>query len=201
MQRNLLMITILALIGVLVWLIVGWQPQQHNSPPFELASPPQGGDFTLEAFQGRISLSDFRGQVVLLYFGYTWCPDICPTNLSLIGAILGELSPAERKRVQPLFISVDPDRDTLQRLKTYTEYFHPDLIGLTGSKTTLTKVSQQYGAAYQINKVDHLDHYTVDHTADTYLIDSQGHLVKVLPHGTEAEALLRSVRGLLVQND
>ena len=124
MKKTFLIAAIALLLGVLTWLLFGWQPVQELEHRTPLAEVPKGGDFVLQGPGGRVSLSDFRGKVVLIYFGYTWCPDICPTNLSLFSRVLSELNPTELARIQPLFISVDPRRDTLPRLKEYTEYFH-----------------------------------------------------------------------------
>jgi protein SCO1 len=197
MQKRGFIITLLALLGLLVWLVVGWQPksERENHPP--LVETPRGGDFTLSSDQGPVSLSDFRGQVVLIYFGYTWCPDICPTSLSLIGAVMDSLKAEERSRVQPLFISVDPERDSLERLKSYVSYFNPELEGLTGSASQLAEVARRYGAAYQIVKQGNETDYPVDHSADTYLVDPHGHLVKAFPHGIQKDVLVKAIRELL----
>ncbi|MET0091058.1 MAG: SCO family protein [Candidatus Thiodiazotropha sp.] len=197
MNRRGFMITVLALLGLLTWLVLGWQPQPDEEPDAPLAEIPRGGDFTLMSDQGPVSLSDFHGRVVLLYFGYTWCPDICPTNLSLIGSVMDSLTEQERARVQPLFISVDPQRDTVERLKTYVSYFHPSLIGLTGSDTELAGVARQYGAAFRIVKQGTETDYPVDHSADTYLLDQQGRLIKSFPHGVQQDVLVKAVRELL----
>ena len=198
MQRYLLIFVILLLAGALAWLAVGWQPPSEEAPDSGLASVPEGGAFTLDSYRGPVSLDDFRGKVVLLYFGYTWCPDICPTNLSLISAVLNEMPAEEQERVQPIFISVDPDRDTVQRLKEYTEYFHPSMLGLTGSESAIAEAAKRYGAAYRmVKEAGDETNYAVDHTADTYLIDREGRLVRAIPHGSQVDELLISVRALL----
>ena len=198
MQSYLLITVILLLTGALTWLAVGWQPPGDDVSDTGLASVPEGGAFTLDSYRGPVSLDDFRGKVVLIYFGYTWCPDICPTNLSLISTALNEMSAEERERVQSLFISVDPDRDTVERLKEYTEYFHPGMLGLTGSESAIAEATKRYGAAYRMVKEEgDLTNYAVDHTADTYLIDREGRLVRAIPHGAQVDELLASVRALL----
>jgi protein SCO1/2 len=197
MQKRGFIITLLALLGLLVWLVFGWQPKSERENHPLLVETPRGGDFTLSSDQGPVSLSDFRGQVVLIYFGYTWCPDICPTSLSLIGAVMDSLTAEERSRVQPLFISVDPERDTLERLKSYVSYFNPELVGLTGSASQLAEVAGRYGAAYQIVKQGNETDYPVDHSADTYLVDPHGHLVKTFPHGIQKDVLVKAIRELL----
>ena len=197
MQRPILIVVSLTLAAALAWMLLFWQPQNNNHTSIPLQAAPQGGDFSFDSYRGEVSLKDFRGSVVLLYFGYTWCPDICPTNLSMISAILDEFPAAERARVQPIFISVDPARDSVQRLKEYVEYFHPSLLGLTGDAATIAEVAEQYGAAYQIHAKSGDDNYVVDHTADTYLIGTDGKLAKTLPHGTDLEDLMAAVRELL----
>ena len=197
MQRLSLIITMILLSGALAWMLLIWHPQAGTPADDELLNSPQGGDFTLQSDQGPVSLNAFRGKVVLLYFGYTWCPDICPTNLAMISTLLVELSDKERAGVQAIFISVDPARDSVERLKSYVAYFNPKLLGLTGSEAEIAEVAQRYGAAYKIHKEAGQTDYVVDHTADTYLIDMDGHLVKSFPHGTSVEELLASVRELL----
>ena len=102
-------------------------------PALPTTSAPTGGDFTLQSATGPVTLKDYRGKVVLLYFGYTYCPDICPTSLTATAQALGQLAPAELARVQTLFVSVDPERDTPARLKDYGAFFHPSIIGVTGT--------------------------------------------------------------------
>ncbi len=200
MQKYLLIAAVAFLLGLLSWLLFGWPPSDqalpHATPP-SLSRAPTGGDFTLQGPEGTVSLSDFRGKVVLIYFGYTWCPDICPTNLAMFSRVLNELTPEEAERVQPIFISVDPRRDSMARLKEYTVYFHPRLIGLTGSDEQVAEVAALYGVAYRAVNPETEENYAVDHSADSYLIDPQGRLVQRFPHGSTAEALLQAIRSLL----
>ncbi|MES9945971.1 MAG: SCO family protein [Candidatus Thiodiazotropha sp.] len=203
MQRIGLYLAIVAAGGVLAWLLLFWNPvsdEGHVAINPTLATEPKGGDFSLISSHGPVALSDYRGKVVLLYFGYTWCPDICPTNLALISTTLSAMDDREREQIQPLFISVDPDRDTPQRLKEYVEYFHPSLMGLTGSTSEIDEIVARYGAAYRIvdKKVD--GPYVVDHTADTYIIDKQGKLVRRMAHGSSAEEILGALGPLLQEN-
>jgi protein SCO1/2 len=197
MQKSFLIAVIALLLGVLSWLLFGWQTIQEPAVTPRVAEAPKGGDFTLQGPQGPVSLSDFRGQVVLLYFGYTWCPDICPTNLALFSRVLNELKPAELSQVQPIFVSVDPRRDNLARLQEYTEYFHTRLLGITGSDAEVAQAAALYGVAYRAVNPNTDENYAVDHSADTYLIDQQGHLLQRLPHGSSEERLLKAIRDLL----
>jgi protein SCO1/2 len=186
-------IIILVLVATLVWVVFFWQPQ---SEPGILFSPGEakGGDFTLQSPRGPLSLEDLRGKVVLIYFGYTWCPDICPTNLTLMSAALSRLSLDEVEKVQGIFISVDPKRDTLERLATYTQYFNDNLIGATGSEGEIEEIARRYGAAYRIVKQDSATDYVVDHTSETYVVDPQGKLAEILPHGSLPGRILEVVR-------
>lgn len=200
MQRTLLLAAIALLSGILAWLLFFWKPAEISpvgGDAAALVEAPLGGDFTLNSYRGAVSLADFRGRVVLLYFGYTWCPDICPTNLALFSRVLNELTPAELEQVQALFVSVDPRRDSPERLREYSTYFHERLIGITGSEQEVARVAALYGVAYRAVNPDTDANYAVDHSANSYLIDRQGRLIESLPHGTPAPVMLRAVRSLL----
>jgi protein SCO1/2 len=163
-----------------------------------LAQTPTGGDFRLTSPDGPLGLSDLRGKVVLIYFGYTWCPDICPTNLAILALALRQLTDAEREGVQVLFVSVDPARDTLDRLRQYTRFFHPGIIALTGTDAEVAAAAERYGAAYQrAEDSGTAMGYLVDHSAYTYLVDQEGRLVDTLDHATPAEQIVERVRSLL----
>lgn len=163
----------------------------------EQSVAPEGGDFTLQSANGPVSTTAFRGKVVLLYFGYTQCPDICPSSLSLMAQALNELTPAELKRVVGLFVSVDPKRDTTARLAEYVGYFHPNFIGLTGTPEQVAAAAKRYGAQYSFTDAeDSAMGYTVDHSATIYLIDPAGVLRFAFPHGTSPETLLGAIRML-----
>ncbi len=146
--------------------------------------PGLGGDFTLQSATGPVSLSDFRGKAVLLYFGYTFCPDVCPTTLATIRAALQELPADQRERVQVIMISVDPERDTPRRLAEYTRYFDPSFIGLTGTPDQLAQILKQYRAvAAKVPNEKDPEHYAVDHSAHTYLIGPDGGVLGLIPYG------------------
>ncbi len=195
MTRPRLILLLLAMLALLAGLGL-WLGHRSGSG-LPLAAPPRGGDFTLLSAQGPVSTQAFRGKVVVVYFGYTYCPDICPTSLATLGATLGQLSPAELAQVQPLFVSVDPQRDTPARLKEYAAFFHPKLIGLTGSPQTLAAAAKAYGASYSFQPPDARGNYVVDHSAFTYLVDPQGHLADTLPHGASPEDTAAAIRRLL----
>ena len=161
-----------------------------------LAADP-GGDFTLTTHDGApYSTQSSRGQVLVLVFGYTWCPDVCPTLLAAVAAALAALG-EDANRVQPLFVSLDPDRDTPRKLRAYVTSFHPRIIGLTGSAQVLKRVAAQYNVRYQFVGRDSQENYTLDHTASFYVVDTAGRLARLLPYGLPPQALVEAVRELL----
>ncbi len=144
--------------------------------------PPQPvTDFTLQSSEGLVSLSDYRGKFVLLYFGYTYCPDICPATLSVLSKALKR---ADRvaDQFQVLFVSVDPRRDTPQRLEEYVRFFNPAFVGLTGSAAEVDSVTKSFGIYYNLNDSESQDDYTVDHTSRIIVIDPEGNLRLLWSH-------------------
>lgn len=159
-----------------------------------------GGDFHLTASDGKpYSLADSRGHIVVLSFGYTFCPDVCPTALATISAALNSIGKAA-EQVDPLFISVDPDRDTPEKMRQYTRYFHPNLIGLTGSEAEIADIAKRYHARFEFVGKGETPNYTIDHTANLYVIDRKGKLMAVLPHGLPPQALADSLLSALNQS-
>jgi protein SCO1/2 len=186
----------------LAWFVFIWeapktqsQLSQHLLEP--LQTSPKGGDFILESATGRISLTDFRGNVVLLYFGYRSCPDICPTSLAALSSAWRELSEDEQNNVQLLFVSLDPERDTPILLKEYVDYFRANILGLTGTETVLSQLAKQYGVAYRKVESDSALGYLLDHSASIYLLDQQGQLSTTLMHGITAEQIVAHIQNLL----
>ncbi len=188
----LIILGLAALSAVFFW----WQKTQ--TPQSSLSAPPKGGDFTLTSAAGPVSLHDFKGKVVLLYFGYTYCPDICPTSLGNLSLAWRKLAPKQRDKVQILFVSVDPRRDTPQRLKQYVDFFEANIIGLTGDKHTLDEITRRYGVVYKFTPVKNsrMD-YLVDHSAFIYVIDPSGKLVTQLAHGVSPDSIVQTLTPLL----
>ncbi|MCU7846138.1 MAG: SCO family protein [Candidatus Thiodiazotropha sp. (ex Monitilora ramsayi)] len=157
-----------------------------------------GGDFILHSSQGKFSLKQLRGKVVLLFFGYTQCPDVCPTSLSILAQALNELSEDELKSIQALFVSVDPKRDTFEALDEYVSYFHTNLMGITGSESEIAEVAKRYGAQYEEVALEGSSFgYAVNHSAETYLITPEGELRFMFPHQTPSFVILEAIRYLL----
>jgi protein SCO1/2 len=147
-----------------------------------------GGRFALNDASGRErKLDEFRGRLVLLYFGYAYCPDVCPTDLAAIGGALRALGP-QAAQVQPIFVTLDPQRDTPDVLRQYVAAFHPSFIGLRGSEAQTREVALRYKVFYE--KVGEF----IDHAAFTFLIDRDGKYVAFFPPGTRAERMAAMVK-------
>lgn len=170
----------------------------HSNETTAVTSYRNSGDFTLRAPDGPLSLRDLRGKVVLIFFGYTSCPDVCPLTLARINASFSALTSEELKRVQALFITLDPERDTAERLREYTSYFHPNIIGLTDSAKGIKSVTGQFGVRYTRKEVPNSAlGYLISHPTDILLLDREGQFVRSFPHDTDVNQLLSGIRGLL----
>jgi protein SCO1/2 len=173
-------------------------PEVINVAPF-----PDGGDFRLQSARGPVSLASMRGQVVLLFFGYITCPDICPTTFGTLQQAASGLTSEERKQLRIAFISVDPERDTPPVLDAYAAAFSAPAVGLTGSRAQIDAVVEQYGAQYsRIEMPGSALRYGIEHSAAVYLIDQRGRLRLLLRHTAsparfagEIRRLLRDTRG------
>ena len=175
----------------------GAEPQRSAAEIMDIlmwAREPVGGPFALIDHTGAArSERDFRGKLLLIYFGFTYCPDICPTDLQNIGLALDQLG-AVSDKVQPLFVTVDPDRDTPPHLAQYVQMFHPRLIGLTGDASAIRAAADAYKVYYAKVSNERGDDYTVDHTAFTYLIGADGKYLGFLPPGTAPERIADILR-------
>lgn len=166
-----------------------------EGPPPEppLAGATIGGAFTLTNAAGtRMSDTDFRGQYRLVYFGYSFCPDVCPVDLNYMSLGLREFerqSPDRAARITPIFISVDPARDTPEVLVRFARQFHPRLVALTGSEAEIADVARKYAVQYSRVPGSNAESYLVAHTQLVYLMDPDGRPLALIPHdepGTEA---------------
>lgn len=156
-----------------------------------------GGPFLLTDHHGRRrSLDEFRGKVVLLYFGYTFCPDVCPTDLVAISKTIEAFGPSGEK-IQPLFVTLDPERDTIEQLGLYVTHFHPRLIGLTGTLQEIGKVTELYKVYFKKVPAREGPHYFLDHSAYIFVLDEQGKYYGTFPPGTSTKRLTSVVWELL----
>lgn len=196
-------ITLLAgiLAGLALVFLISWAIGSALSPysfnGMVLQSPQPAVNFTLTSqFDQKISLSDYHGKLVLLYFGYASCPDVCPNTLiELKGAchLLGN----QVDDVQVLMITVDPERDTIDILAEYMSYFDPRFIGLWGTQREITEIATYYGVYFERRESDSALGYLVDHTATVMVVDRDGYLRLVFPYGTKAKDIAADLEYLL----
>lgn len=194
MRTTLVASTALAIAATAV---AAWFWFQQAVPANREMAAPAGGDFVLQAADGPVDSRALRGKVLLLYFGYTNCPDVCPASLAAGAQALALMGAGERANTRLIMISVDPERDTPARLKEYAAYFHPEMIGATGTPEQIAALAKAYGAGY-IRQPPRADGgYAVDHTTHIYLVRPDGKLAATLPLGTPADAMLKEIRQLL----
>jgi len=162
-----------------------------------LQSTQPAPDFELSAANGqKISPKDFAGKLVLLYFGYTFCPDVCPATLSELREALDMMGTAAED-VQVIMVSVDPGRDTPEILAEYVAHFHPSFLGVTGTSEEIAQTAEKYGIFYEIHEGTEASGYLVDHTATVMVIDQDGYLKLAFPFGTSAKDIAEDLSHLL----
>jgi len=160
-----------------------------------------GGNFTLQSSKGPVSLSDLKGKVVPLYFGFASCPDVCPTSLGLLASAIRQLPAEQQQQIQPVFISVDPGRDTPEILETYANAFYPGMLGLTDKKEVIDDVTWKYRALYKIVPMeDSAMGYTVDHSSIIYVIGRNGVIQSLAQHGTTPAELVEKLKHALARS-
>ncbi|HEX2530051.1 MAG TPA: SCO family protein [Burkholderiaceae bacterium] len=154
-------------------------------------------DFALPDHNGKLrKLADFRGKAVVMFFGYTQCPDVCPTTMAEMASVMQALGPLA-DRVQVLFVTVDPERDTAQRLAGYVPAFDPRFLGLVGDKDATEKVAKEFRVFYQKVPGKEAGSYTMDHTAGSYVFDPQGRIRLFVRHGQGPEPIVHDLKILL----
>lgn len=162
-----------------------------------------GGDFTLQGLNGDVSLSDYEGKIVMVYFGFVNCKEVCTLSMGVIRNTLLRLTPEELDNVQVVMVSFDPERDSLEDLDEYSRKYHSKITGVTGTKKQLDKVIEEYGAYYrltgielsEIEKID-LD-YAFRHSSRYYIIDQEGNLVDAMRHSSTPNEILARIRTLI----
>ncbi len=183
----------------LVFVLVAWQIAERNySYQGSLIDPPvPAADFSLPDQNGNpFRLSAQEGQVVLIFFGYTHCPDVCPVTLSEYKQIKQKLG-EQADRVRFLFITVDPERDTLEQLQAYLPNFDPSFIGLGGTREQLEPVWQAYGVYQAKRETTSAGGYLVDHTSRIYLVDPMGNWKLTYPFGMDVEKIVNDIQHVL----
>lgn len=170
-----------------------------TKPEAPLEGAKIGGPFTLTDQDGKaVKDSDFAGKYRILYFGYSYCPDVCPIDLQKIAAGFARFEkeqPERAKNIQPIFVTIDPQRDTPQVLKQYVSAFHPRLIGLTGTPAQIKQVADAYLVMYKAQKPAGSDPkaYLVDHSRQAYLMGKQGEPIALLPYDESPEAIAAEI--------
>ena len=192
--RLLLAAAILFLFGVLAWLLVLRPRPLHGFP---VAQPVVVPNFTLTAHTGDpVALFDLRDKVVLLTYGYTSCPDVCPITLSVLTRARAALPERLQDDVQVVFVSVDPERDA-DKLAAYMGHFDTDHLGLTGSADQLVMATAPLGVRWDVVPVEESDTYFVDHTATVAVLDKNGRLRTVYPFGVTSDEITPDLRRLI----
>ncbi|MBI5823453.1 MAG: SCO family protein [Chloroflexi bacterium] len=185
---------ILAIASALTFLFA--KPASFRGTSYAEPYPP-AGDVELTQANGEIfRLSDQSGKIVLLFFGYTSCPDVCPTTMAEMKQALDNLG-EDAKLVQVVFVTVDPARDTPEKIQEYANHFHKSFIGLTGSEEQLQPIWNDYGVVRQVNSSNSASGYIVDHTARLYLIDTRGNLRLSYTFGTPTKDIVFDLKLLL----
>jgi protein SCO1/2 len=173
---------------------------QSAAPPSEapLAGASIGGPFTLADQDGRqVSDRDFAGRYRLMYFGYTYCPDVCPVDLQRLMAgykLLEDSDPAVAAKIAPIFVSVDPDRDTPPVLKQYVTAFSPKLIGLTGTPAQIAKIAKEYAISYSKEQRPGATEYLVNHSRVAYLFGPKGDPIALIPQDGTPDAIAAELK-------
>lgn len=155
-------------------------------------------EFTVDTLDGKLSKDSFKGKALAVYFGYTYCPDVCPTSLSSLASALNSFDKEKTKEFAGVFISVDPKRDTLGNLKEYAQYFHPNFIGATSSKENIDEITKRYESYYKkIPLENSAMGYSVSHTSYIYLFDKDGKFVKRVDHFSDPDKIKEYLEKIL----
>jgi len=189
MTKKLFLIAIpLLLLSLGVFLVIPYLQNQKEIKQYA---------FSMDSVDGKVSLSDFDEKYKIVYFGYMYCPDICPTTLSITANALRKLPKDKADKFQLIFISVDPDRDKLKDLKEYANYFYKGAIGITSDEKYLKTISSNYGTYYskEYLKGSKIG-YSVAHTSFVYIFDKSGKLINKLKHLEKTSDVLNAIKNL-----
>ncbi|WP_337996477.1 SCO family protein [Oleispirillum naphthae] len=182
------LLPMLFLVNAAVLLALAWslaaRPVETIGGPFALTGP----------HHETVTDADFKGRVLIVYFGYTFCPDVCPTSLANIADAIDLLTPEEQEKVAAVYISVDPDRDTPEALAEYTSHFHEKITGLTGSPAAIAAAAKAYSATYARVEGQGAAEYLMDHSTAIYLMDADGRFIRHFAHTVEPRLLARALK-------
>ena len=199
-RQKLIFALVVLVIAAITGLGALWLTGSLPKGPIGTGTALVGGPFTLTDHNGkRVTDQDFRGKYILIFFGFTFCPDVCPSELQVMSAALDELGP-EADKIQPVFITIDPERDTPEAMKIYVSNFHPRMVGLTGSPEDIAAVAKAYRVYYAKAKgTEDKPDYLMDHSTILYLMGPDGKFVKHFTYGTDAKALAEGLRQAIQQ--
>lgn len=191
---RILISLILCIIAGIVWI------QAYNVENTPTASESSraliGGSFELTNHLNEpVTDEDFKGKYMIVYFGYTYCPDVCPMDLQIMADSLSYLEAQKLEQINPVFVTVDPERDTVEVMAEYVKYFHQDLVGLTGTPEQIDVIKKAF-RVYAAKADDSRD-YLVDHTSYTYFMDKDGYLLQHFNHGEEPEQMAAKMAALI----
>jgi protein SCO1 len=181
---------------VVAGLVIYFVQRPHAFYGTAVEPPIPTRDFTLESAAGPISLSDYRGKFVILYFGYTFCPDVCPATLGNLKQALKTIG-SRAHEVQTIMVSLDPERDTPQRLSEYLTHFDPSFLGITGTQETLKQITSDNGIYFEKEAGSSPDNYSIDHTASLIVLDREQNLVLLIPFGNTPDQIADDLQYLL----
>lgn len=187
-------VLLVAATGFVAYNLVGARSGELHGTYFEPAHP--AADFTLTSADGPVRLADLRGKAVVLFFGYTFCPDVCPTTMVRLGQAMERLG-KDAERVQVIMVSVDPERDTPERLAEYARAFHPSFIGVTGIQEEIDAVASAYGIYHAKAEGSEATGYLMDHSANVTVIDRSGGVRIIWPYNVEAEGVASDLKFVL----
>lgn len=194
----LLAIFLTAALGSLAWFIHSLKPQAQMIELKTIGAPQIGGDFEMIDQDGNVFTQEkLVGKHSLIFFGFTHCPDICPTGLTLLTEVKNRLTPAQQARLQTIFVTIDPERDTAPVLKQYLSHFDAEIVGLTGSKQQLKKMADAYLVYYARNPDSDPNFYLMDHSAYVYVMDENGNFITHFAHHEAAEKMAASISNIL----
>ena len=206
-RRKLILVVAVLIAGAAAFLLVREDPPDENRRADaarlmnELMSGKAqvGGPFTLtDQFGSPRSLRDFKGKLVLLYFGYAFCPDVCPTDLAAMAQAIRVLG-SQGDKLQPIFITLDPERDTQELLRNYVAAFHPRFVALRGTEDEVRRVATAYKVYFEKVTPPGSSAYLIDHMAFVFLLDREGKYLAFFPPGTSAERMAVMIREVLAQ--
>lgn len=191
---RILLSIVLVIIAAIIW--IKFLNTEKTPTAAENSRALIGGSFELTDHNGQpVTDKDFSDKYMIVYFGYTYCPDVCPMDLQIMADAYRALSPELQSELNPVFVSVDPERDTVDVMAEYVGFFHQDMIGLTGTVEQINSIKKVYRV--YAAKADDSPDYLVDHTAYTYLMDKDGTLLKHFNHGEDPNAMAKTITSLI----